>query len=72
MVNDGRTYQEQSWVPDAPDGTQLVSIPTARADNCKVTTFIEEYKLFFSPHKIPLMFMQEPELCTSWDVCQSV
>ena len=46
MVNNGLTYQEQSWIPDAPEGTQLVLIPTARVDNCEVTAIIEEHKLF--------------------------
>ena len=62
MVNNGLTYQEQSWVPDACKGAQLVFIPTARADNHKVTAIIEEHKLFFNLHIIALMFMQEPEL----------
>ena len=72
MVNDGLTYQEQSWVPDAPKGAQLVFVLTARADNLEVTTIIEEYKLFFNPCIIALMFTQEPQLHTTWDVCQSV
>ena len=35
-VNDGLTYQEQSWDPDTPKGTQLVFIPTSRQpqSNC--------------------------------------
>ena len=57
MVNDGLTFQEQSWVPDAPEGAQLVFIPTARADNCEVTTIIEEHKLFLNPCIIAPMFM---------------
>ena len=65
MVNDRLTYQEQSWVPDAPKGTQLVFLPAARVDNHEVTAIIEEQKLFFNPHIIALMFMQEPELHTS-------
>ena len=60
MVNDGLTYQEQSWVPDTPEGAQLVFIPTGRADNHEVAAIIEEYKLFFNPHIIALMFSQEP------------
>ena len=72
MVNDGLTCQEQSWVSDAPNGTQLVFIPAAQVDNCKVTTIIEEHKLFFNLHIIALMFTQEPQLCTTWDVHQSV
>ena len=71
MENDELTYQEQSWVPDTPEGTQLVLIPAARADSCEVTAIIEEYKLLFNPHIITLMFMQEPELHTTWDVHQS-
>ena len=57
MVNDGLTFQEQSWVANACEVTQLVLIPAARADNCKVTAIIEEHKLFFNPHIIALMFM---------------
>ena len=33
MVNNRLTFQEQSWVPEACEGAQLVLIPTARADN---------------------------------------
>ena len=62
MVNNGLTYQEHSWISDAPLGTQLVFIPAARVDNCKVSANFEEHKLFFNPHIIALMFMQEPEL----------
>ena len=57
MVNNGLTYKEQSWVPDAPDGAQLVFTPAARADNCEVTVNIEEHKLFSNPHIIAPMFM---------------
>ena len=57
MVNNGLTFQEQSWVPDVHEGTQLVLIPTARADNCKVTASIKEHKQFFNPHIIALTFM---------------
>ena len=71
MVNNGLTYQEQSWIPDAPEGTQLVFISTARMDNCEVATIIEEHKLFFNLHIIALMFMREPELQAKWDVHQS-
>ena len=57
MVNNGLTYQEQPWIPDAPEGAQLVFIPTAGADNSEVTTIIEEHKLFFNPCIIAIMFM---------------
>ena len=56
MVNNGLTFQEQSWVPDAQEGSQLVLIPATRADNHEVTAIIEEHKLFFNPHIIALMF----------------
>ena len=72
MVNNGLTYQEQSWNPSTNEGAQLVFIPATRVDNCEVTAIIEEYKLFFHLHIIELMFTQEPELQTTWDVCQSV
>ena len=72
MVNNRLTYQEQSWVPDAPEGAQLVFIPAIRVDNCKVTTIIEEYKLFLNPRIIALMFTQESELQTTWDAHWSV
>ena len=72
MVNDGLTYQEQSWVPNTPKGAQLVFIPAARVDNYEVTAIIEEHKLFFNLCIIALMFMQEPQLHTTWDVCWSV
>ena len=41
MANNGLAYQEQSWIPDACEGAQLVFIPAARVDNCEVTTIIE-------------------------------
>ena len=72
MVNDGLSCQEQSWIPVTPKGTQLVFIPTARADNYTVTTIIQEHKLLFNPCIIALMFMQEPQLHTTWDVHWSV
>ena len=56
MVNDRLTFPEQSQIPDTPEGTQLVFIPTARVDSHAVTTIIEEHKLFFNPHIIALMF----------------
>ena len=56
MVNNGLTFQEQSWVPKAGKGTQLVLIPATRADNQEVTAIIEEHKLFFIPCIIALMF----------------
>ena len=62
IVNNGLTFQEQPWVPNAHDSTQLVLIPTARADNWKVTTIIKENKLFFNLHIIALMFTHESEL----------
>ena len=33
MVNNRLTYQEQSWVPSAQNGAQLVIVPAARMDN---------------------------------------
>ena len=72
MVNNGLPFQEQSWVPNACKGAQLVIIPTARVDNHEVTVIIEEHKLFFSLHVIALMFTQEPELQHTWDVCWAV
>ena len=72
MINDRLTYQEQSWVPNAPERAQLVFIPAGRVDNHEVTAIIEEHKLFFNPQKNALMFIQDPELCTTWDACQSV
>ena len=72
MINNGLTFQEQSWVPDACEGTQLVFIPVAIVDNHEVTAISEEDKLFFNPHIIALMFTGESECQTTWDVCQSV
>ena len=56
MVNDRRTYQEQSWIPNAPKGTQLVFIPAVRVDNHEVIAITEEYKILFNLHIIALMF----------------
>ena len=63
MVNNGLTFQEQSWVLEAGEGAQLVLIPDARADNQEVTAILEEHKLFFNLHVIALMFMYESQLC---------
>ena len=57
--NNRLTLQEQSWVPEAGKGTQLVLISAARADTQEVTTIIEEHKLFFNPCIIVLMFTCE-------------
>ena len=56
MVTNGITFQEQSWIPDTPEGGQTVFIPTARADNCLIPTIIEEHKLYINLHIIALMF----------------
>ena len=72
MVNSKTTYQRQSWIPDTPTGEQAVFIPTARADNCLVPTIIEEHKLYFNQCIISLMFIQDPENHTTWDVHQTV
>ena len=72
MVNNNATYQRQSWIPDAPADEQAVYIPAARADNCLVPAIIKEHKLYFNLHIISLMFMQDPENCTTWDVHQTV
>ena len=66
------TYQRHSLIPDAPAGKQAFIIPTARADNCPVPTIIEEHQLYFNLHIITLLFMQDPETHTTWDVHQSV
>ena len=71
MVNNGLTFQEQSWVPDAGEGTQLVLIPATRVDNQEVTTIIEEHKLFINRCIIVLMFTYESQLQYTWDVCFS-
>ena len=60
MVNNGLTFQEQSWVPEAGKGTQLVLIPAARVHNQEVTAITEEHKLFFNPCIIALVFTYEP------------
>ena len=62
MVNNRLTFQEQSWVPKAGEGAQLVLIPAARADTQEVTAMIREHKLFFNLHTIVLMFMYESQL----------
>ena len=56
MVNNGLTFQEQSWVPSAQKGAVLVMVPAARADNQAETAIIEEHKLFFNLCVIALMF----------------
>ena len=72
MVTSRATYQRQSWIPNAPAGNQVVFISAARADNHPVSAIIEEHKLYFNLHIISLMFTWDPEICTTWDVCQSV
>ena len=48
MVTNRASYQSQSWIPNEPGGDQAVFIPTAGADNCPVSTIIEEHKLYFN------------------------
>ena len=72
MGNNRLTFQEQSWVPNACEGAQLLLIPAARADNHEVTAIIKEHKLFFNLHIIALMFTQESEVQHTWDICFSV
>ena len=55
-VNNGLTFQEQSWVPNTCKGAQLVIIHTERVGNHEVTAIIEEHKLFFNPCVIVLKF----------------
>ena len=38
----------------------------------QTTIIIEEHKLYYNPHIISLMFMQEPQLHNTWDVHWSV
>ena len=66
MVNNRLTFQEQSWVPSAWKGAQLVIVPTARVDNHMESTIIEEHKLFFNPWVIALMFAWESDLWNIW------
>ena len=72
MVNNGLTFQEQSWVPSAQRGAQMVIVPTARVDNCAETIIVEELKLFFNPQVIALMFALESDLQNTWDLCSAV
>ena len=72
MVNIGLTFQEQSWVPSAQKGVQLVIVPTARVDNHAEATIIEEHKVFFNPWVIALMFVQESDLQNTWDLHSAV
>ena len=59
MVNNGLTFQEPSWVPEAGKGTQLVLIPAARVKDQEVNTITEEHKLFFNLCIIALMSTYE-------------
>ena len=68
MVNNRLTFQEQSWVPEAGKGTQLVLIPATRVDNQEVTAILVEDKLFFNSCIIALMFMHESRLQNTWDI----
>ena len=69
MVKNRATYQ--TWIPEAPAGKQVLFIPGAREDNHLVPAIIEEHKLYFDPCRISLVFMQDPENHTTWDVCQT-
>ena len=71
MVNNRATYQRQSWIPEAPTGEQALFIPTTKDDNHLLPTIIEEHKLNSNLHIISLMFTQDPENHTTWDVCQT-
>ena len=72
MVNNRATYHRQSWIPDTPACKRAVLIPNEKAGNHPVPTIIDEHELYFNPSIISLMFTQDPERCTTWDVCQSV
>ena len=71
MVKNRATYQRQSWIPEAPTGEQALFIPAASDDNHPVPAIIEEHKLYFNLHIISLMFKQDPDNCTTWDICQA-
>ena len=71
VVNNRATYQRQSWIPEAPAGEQVLFIPTASDDNHLVPAIIGEHKLYFNPQIISLMFMQDPDNHTTWDICQA-
>ena len=61
--------QRQSWIPDTPTGKQAAFIPPERADNHPVPTIMEKHKLYSTHEIISLMFTQDPENCSTWDVC---
>ena len=71
MVNNKVSYQRQSWILEAPAGKQAAFIPTASDANCPVPAIVEEHKLYFNLHIISLMFTQDPENHTTWDVHQT-
>ena len=68
MVNNRATYQRQSWIPEAPTGEQALFISTASNDNRPVPAIIEEHKHYFNLHIIFLMFTQDPDNHTIWDI----
>ena len=49
----------------------MLFIPTVSDDNHLVPAITEEHKVYFNPHINSLMFMWDPENCTTWDVCQT-
>ena len=71
MVNNRATYQRQSCIPKHQMGKQALFIPTASDDNHLVPAIIEEHKLYFNLCIISLMFMQDPDNHTTWDICQA-
>ena len=71
MVNNGPTYQRQSWIAEAPTGEQALFIPAASNDNHPVAAIIEEHKLYFNLHIISHMFTWDPDNHTTWDICQA-
>ena len=58
-------------IVSAPAGKQALFIAAASNDNCLVPAIIEEHKLYFNPCIISLMFMWDPDNCTTWDVHQA-
>ena len=67
-VNNQISYQRQSYLQGAPTGMQAVFIPTSNNVDHLVPAIVEEHKLFINPHVIALMFTQNPDKSTTWDI----
>ena len=60
MVNNRTTYQQQSYILDAPEGMQVVFIPATYSESHPVPDIIKKRKLYFNLGLVSVMFTSSP------------